>query len=571
MTNNSSPPNLDNPNDLLMRLFNQYKRNNRVIVSISVVGIILFLLVALAFPFRDKLFNRLYPKSQSQASACSGNLQVPDNRAGFVFTGGDLEQAISSLQTSLYDAYDFNLGPKKSFYILGKYAQNQSDPLGIRLLMENNLSNADFKGLRGQNPAGWSVLTSEDGTASVDIESENSINGGTSVKLSGNKSSLAQVSQVFKKGVLPGQFVVFGSFVKAAAQVDVKLLVQNSEAPYQEFGTADTSIIEPGKWTYIVGYGKVPEGVSGFQLTLQVKGTGKTAWYNGAEAAVVSPDQNQTIANLVLQRCGSVWMIDDAPGWEQNSSSPFMKPLSSDIYALIYSQFYTLIKNNDPSARILPGGLMGAPIIFDNKTGYSPQSFLDSFRASYKNFFASEPPIDALGIRYLANDQNRWSGSTDFVNYFTKLRDYMDKVPDWKGKPIWITRLGVSKNAPNSGVDFLQATTEFLIKNNLNIERWFWYDTCGINQQMAPLFVSNNKICSWPMKLTPLGQAYVTANATPTPSPSPIVTSAPLPTQTGSISTPSATLAPVPNPAPTQESTSSSKLQEGTASGGAAQ
>ncbi|MBI2338397.1 carbohydrate binding domain-containing protein [Candidatus Daviesbacteria bacterium] len=561
MLNNSSPPNLDNSSELLARLFNQYKRNNRVIISISVAGIIIFLLVALAFPFRDKIFNRLYPKPGSQASACSGNTQVPANRGGFVFTGGDLEQAVSSLQTSLYDAYDFNLGPKKSFYILGRYAQNQSDPLGMRLLMEDNLSNVDFKGLRGQNPAGWNVAAGEDGSATIDVESKNAAGGGTSLKLSSNKSNLSQVSQVFKKKVLQGQFVIFGGWVKTASQTDVNFSIQNSESPFGEFGVADTSKIEPNKWTYVTGYGKVPEGITNFHLVLQVKGVGKTAWYNGVEAAVVSPDQNQAIAKLVLQRCGSVWMIDDAPGWEQSSSSPFMKPLSSDAYALIYNAFYTLIKSSDPSAKVLPGGLMGAPVVFDGSSGYSPQSFLESFRASYKSFFDSEPPVDALGIRYLATDQNRWSGSEDFENYLTKLRGYMDKVVEWKDKPIWITRLGVSRNAPNGGVDFLQAATKFLVNNNLNIEKWFWYDTCGYNSQMAPLFESSNKICSWPMKLTALGQAYVTANATPTPAPTQSSTPTSLPNLAGSTSTPSASVAPTPI------STDSGKLQEGTPSG----
>lgn len=573
MMDNSSQPKLDDSYDLLTRLFKQYKRNNRVFVSISVAGMILFLLMALAFPFRNKIFERFYPKPKSQAAACSGDTQIPSNRAGFIFTGGDLGQAISGLRTSLYDAHDLNLGPRKSFFVIGRYAQNQADPLGLRLLAENNLGNIDFKGLRGQKPNGWDVLTDGDGNVSIDAGetvNENKSNIETSAKLANNNGNSTQISQVFKKEVSEGQIIIFGSWVKVADAADIKISVQNAQSPNQEFGSADTANIEQNKWNYVVGFGKVPAGVTNFQLVLKVTGKGKEAWFSSAVAAG-SSDQNQTVADLVLQRCGSAWMIDDAPGWEQNSSSPFMKPVSAEIYSLVYHQFYTLIKNIDPSARVLPGGLMGAPVVFDNKNGYSPKAFLDGFRTSYKNFFNSEPPIDALGIRYLAVDQNRWTGSTDFENYLTKLRDYMDQVSDWQGKPIWITRLGVAKNAPNEGVDFLKAATKYLVNNDLNIEKWFWYDTCGYNSQMSPLFLSSNKICSWPMKLSALGQAYVDANVTPTPTPVPSSAASPT-SQAVSTSTPSATLAPTVNPVSNPSivvptSSTSGKLQEGTPSG----
>lgn len=213
---------------------------------------------------------------------------------------------------------------------------------------------------------------------------------------------------------------------------------------------------------------------------------------------------------------------------------------------------------------------MGAPVVFDSKSGYSPKGFLDSFRSSYKNFFNSEPPVDALGIRYLATGQNRWQGAGDLENYLAKLRNYMDQVPDWKGKPIWISRLGVSKNAPSEGVDFVNAAGKFLVNNNLNIEKWFWYDTCGQSPELSPLFVSSNKICSWPMKLSALGEAYLLANATPTPIPTPSPTPTPAPTAASTPTTaPAATATPVPStPAPTNTSTSSATLENaGTSSG----
>lgn len=565
MVNDTNLPNPDNPEDPLVRLFNQYRRNTKLIISISVVGIVLFLIAALALPFRNKIFEAFYPKPKSQASACSGNVQFPANRGGFVFTGGDLEQAISSLKTSLYHTNDLSLGPKKTVFTIGKYTQNQADPLGLRLLMGNNLSNIDFKGLGGKMPVGWDLITDSDGAASVDVMPENVLSGGSSVKVANSKSSSdTQISQVFKKTVSENQLVVFGTWVKTAGKANVKISLQNSKSPNQEFGNVDVKDMESNNWTYLVGYGKVPVGVTNFQLVLKVSGSNQAAWFNSAAATVISSDQNQAISDLVLARCGSAWMVDDGPGWDQ-TSTPVQKPLSADIYALLYHQFYTLIKNTDPSAKVLPGGLMGAPIIFEGKSDYSPKVFLDNFRASYKSFFNSEPPIDALGIRYLAADKNRWMGSEDLENYLSKLRDYMNKVNDWKETPIWLTRLGVSKNAPNEGLDFMQAAIKFLVSNNLKIEKWFWYDTCGFNSQLSPLFVATDKVCSWPMKLTPLGEAYVALNTIPTPSPTP--TSTP---KASTTPTPTPVQTPIPN-SPAQISTSSATPGEGTPGGKVAQ
>jgi len=536
--------------DPVAKIFKQYKDSNKFIVPISVTGLLIFLIVALAFPFKDRIFDRLYPKPKTQAAVCSGGSRIPSQRSGFVFTGGDMGQAISSLNTPLYYTYDLSLGPQRSVYIIGKYIQNQADPLGLKLLMENNLSNADFRGLPGKAPSGWNVSTNQNGAAVVDRLLENTLSGGTSIKLTNN-----QVTQVFKKPVSAGQMVVFGSWVKTGSPANVKVSIQNAQAPNQDFGVADTKI-EPNSWTYVLGYGKVPPDVTNFQLALKVSGTGNTALFGSAATAVISTDQNQAITDLVLQRCGSAWMIDDGPGWEQTTSAPFMQPLSPNVYALLYHQFYTLIKSADPAAKVLPGGLVGAPLAFDSKNGYNPQTFLDSFRASYKNFFNSEPPIDALAIRYLATESDRWSGSGDLENYLSKLRSYMNQIADWKDKPIWISRLSVSTGAPNGGVDFVKTVMKYLLDNNLNIEKWFWYDTCGFNSQLAPLFVSKNRICSWPMKLTALGEAFALSSATPTPAA----------TQTA---TPSATVVPTPIPTPlpampTPVSTSSGILQNET-------
>ncbi|MDD2823350.1 MAG: hypothetical protein PHQ59_04710 [Candidatus Daviesbacteria bacterium] len=547
------------------RLFNQEKSNAKLAVSLFAVGLIVFLLVALLFSFKNSILERLFPKQKTQAAACTNHIEVPSNRGGFIFTGGDLEQAIATLGTSLYSTNDLNLGPKKSVFTIGKYTQNLGDPLGLRLLMENNLSNADFKGLPGQVPVGWTIADSA-GSVFIDVEevSKSTSSKGTSIKLTNNKDqSGTQISQAYKAPVKEGQFIIFGVWIKAPTSADAKVVIQNSQAPFNEFGAADLSNVKPNKWSYVMGYGKVPAGVSGFQLALTNIGKGSVVWYESASVVLLGDEQGQGLSDLVLSRCGAVWMVDDGMGFEQTYSEPFMNPVSLDIYALLYHQFYIKIKSIDPSAKVLPGGIMGSPVVFDAKNGYSPKRTLDTFRASYKTFFEVEPPIDILAVRYLATDQKQWSGSKDLENYLTNVRNYMDAVIGWKGVPIWISRLGVSKNAPNEGVDFAQAAMKYLTSNKLNVEKWFWTDTCGANPQLVGLFESNNKICYWPMKLNALGQAYLVANITPTPTTT--ATVAPTLTATSSAN---ATSSATPSPTSVVKTSTSSATIESTTSGG---
>lgn len=548
LTDSAKPQN--NPNN--QNPF-QYSNKVRLSVTLAVIGILLFMAVSLIFPFRDQIFERLFPKPKSQAALCTGTTPLSSEKNGFVYTGGDLGQAISALNTSLYYSYDNTLADKRSVYMIGKYTQNMADPLNLRLLMDNGLSNTDFKGLWGQIPTGWSSLAAgKSGIVAIETAQENILFGKTNLKIVNDKSpSGTQVFQVFKKDVAEGQFIIFGAWVRSNDPAGVSLVIQNSQAPFQEIASADNNF-KSNEWTFILDYGKVPADVSNFRLVMRVGGNGNKAWFEQPVAAIVNTSaKNQTLSDMVLQRCGSAWIIDNEPGWDQTYSSPVMKALPSDIYALIYQQFYTLIKNSDPDAVVLPGSLGGAPIPFDkNSTEYSPKLFLDNFRTSYKNFFGSEPPVDALGIGFVASDIDSWTDNKNLSNYMKAFRSYINSIPEWQNKPIWITKLGVGQGAPNEGVDFVKSALKFLENNNFNIAKWFWFDTCSLKSQVIPLFTSNNRICSWPMKLSSLGEAYHTIiqsmMLTSTPIPSTIPTNTVLsPTQAASAA---ATIAPTETP-----------------------
>lgn len=547
--------------DPLNKFWSRQRRNTRLIISLSVVGLVLFLSIAIIAPFKDRLFQTLYPKPKIRATSCTVGSLIPSARHGFIYTGGDLSQIIQSLQTPLYYTYDASLGPQKQIFLVGRYINNLADPLGLQILSGGSFVNSEFKGLWGQPPGGWNVLTSgRSGDATIETAEENTVAGGTSVKVSNQKSpSGTQVAQISKKAVSAKQYVVFGAWVKADNPGEVKILLQNSQAPYQEFGSL-LSQPEAKSWTYVYGLGQVPEGVNNFQLVLRAGGMNTTAWFDEAAAAVIDGTASQALTDLVLERCGSAWFVDHEMGWEQGYSDRLMKSLSPEAYALIYYQFYNGIKGVDPAAVVMNGGLAGAPTDFESPTGYSPKNFLDAWRSAYKKFFNNEPSVDALNMHYLAAERSFW-GAEDLAGYVEKLRSYIDQIPEWRGKPIWIGKLGVSYQAPKGGVDFMKSATDFLNTNNLNIAKWFWFDTCGYNSHLAPLFESNNKLCNWPMQLTALGQTYVSQMITPTPTSVPSPTPRP-PTLTPTLTltptvtaTPSATLAPTSTPTPAPTST----------------
>lgn len=531
--------------DFLKSSSQEEKKKIKWVAALSALGIMLFLAMTVILPFKDTLFNLLYPKKTSQAAYCEGSSAVSENRAGFVYSGGDLGQEIKALGSSLYYTPDLSLGLNKKVFLIGKYANNLAGPLGLNLLMGDNLSNIEFQGVVGGQPAGWKFLTAgRSGEAAIETARENILSGQTSLKLINYKSpSGTQLAQSFKRGVTEGDLVVFGSWVKTSNPSAVKILLQNDLSPFEEFGQTSTAI-KAGEWNYVLGYAKVPAGVTSIQLVLRVAGQESKAFFDQPAVIVIDAKPNPEITKLVLERCGSAWFVDDEPGTESVSGRLTMEVLTSDIYALIYHQFYQAIKAVDSNATVLPGGLAD-----------SPKVFLDSWRASYKKFFNSEPPLDAINLHYLANNSNRWTGTSDLENYLQEVYSYMKEIPQWVGKPIWISQLGVGREAPNSGADFATAALKFLENNRFNVTKWFWFDSCGFNSTLMPLFESRSKICTWPVKLTSVGQVFYSQIPTPTPAPTSVPVS---PTPQASVTSEevklpstasaSATLAPTPTP-----------------------
>jgi len=496
------------------------KKGTRLTIIVCVLGILLFLGTAILLPFKNRLFNLLYPKNPSMASYCDGRSHLSSEKRGFVYTGGDLNEQKQALNTALYYTHDASIASDKQIYMVGKYAVNYADPLGLNLLMSDNLSNTEFRGLGGQSPGGWTILTAgKSGSATIDTAKDNVLDNQTSVKITNHKSpSGTQINQSFKESVKEGDLVIFGTWVKTQTPDTVKFFLQENKDPYKEFGIISTPI-KAGKWNFIVGFGKVPSGVTNFQLVLRVTGQEQTAWFVRPVAVVINAKPNNKLSELVSKRCGSVWIIDNEPGADTKVSPYIMESISAEIYALVYHQLNQAIKEVDPAAYILPAGSTWTP------------SSLDAWRAAYKGFFNTEPPLDALNIHYLATDSSRWSNVSDLETYLGRLKTYTAAIPEWQDKPIWITQLGVSTQAPNEGRDFVDSAMNFLEKNNLNVAKWFWFDTCGYDPALSSLFESKNRICSWPAKLTLLGKNYSVSKTSSVSSLEPV-----------SISTPSVTI-----------------------------
>ncbi len=515
--------------DLLNTFSQDEKSRRRWTITLSALGVVLFLILAAVLPFKDTLFNLLYPKPASRAGVCPGSSQVPATRAGFVYNGGDLSQETEVLGTSLYYTRDLSLGPKKKIFLIGKYVGGGGGPLGLNTLMGDNLSNFEFQGAGGQPPAGWKFLTAgRSGEAVIETARLNVFSGQTSVKITNHKSPFGtQLAQSFKRQVAEGDLVIFGSWVKTLNPAGVKILLQNDASPFEDIGQISTAAVA-GQWNFVLGYAKIPPKVTSFQLVLRVASQESEAWFDAPVVAVIDAKANTQITKLVSERCGSAWFVGNEPGKESSSGSIVMAPVTAEIYALIYRQFYQAIKEIDPGALVLPGGFAGPPSSFDGQGGYSFKSFLDGWRTAYKNFFGDEPPLDAMNLHYFATNSNSWSDPSDLENYLQKVHSYMKEVPGWGGKPIWLSELGVASSAPNAGVDFAKSAVQFLAGNSLDIAKWFWFDTCGYNPGLAPLFESNNRICTWPVKPTLLGKIYRALMPTPTPTSTPIPLSSPI-------------------------------------------
>lgn len=130
--------------------------------------------------------------------------------------------------------------------------------------------------------------------------------------------------------------------------------------------------------------------------------------------------------------------------WNEENSNNFWKPNpDATAYANLLKASYKAIKESDPDAVVLVGGLSGDSVDKLGKKMADPRTFLKQlYEEGAKGSFdgvAYHPYIAGGGLPTKVSDYNGWS---KMANESTSIRSIMEANGD-ASKQIWITEFGV--------------------------------------------------------------------------------------------------------------------------------
>lgn len=126
-----------------------------------------------------------------------------------------------------------------------------------------------------------------------------------------------------------------------------------------------------------------PDGVAYVQLVVFPDGADDP--YDPAQVAV-KPNRT-AIAQIATAHPGSLWMIDNEP---DSLYEPYSKPIDPDVYAHAYHDFYTYIKELDPTALIANGGIV--------QPTPCRMEYLDIVWNTYQQTYGEPMPVDVWNI-----------------------------------------------------------------------------------------------------------------------------------------------------------------------------
>lgn len=145
-------------------------------------------------------------------------------------------------------------------------------------------------------------------------------------------------------------------------------------------------------------------------------------------------------AAQVAAQPGSYWTINDevnVPG--QGLTDP-------DEYAVRFRAYKQALQAADPTAKLVAPNILnweetcrGCPGITQGK------AWVDQFRQAYLNRYREEPPVDVWAIHPYAVD---WTNlpmvdAAHVKRELAAFRGYLDAIDGQRGKPIWVTELGL--------------------------------------------------------------------------------------------------------------------------------
>lgn len=207
------------------------------------------------------------------------------------------------------------------------------------------------------------------------------------------------------------------------------------------------------------------------------------------------------IASLIITGgyTGQVWEIGNEPNWY-----PYIYP---GLYAYQYQLYYDHIKSLDPTARIMPGGIVPMGTMTFCFGHEWVEEWLDAF-------LAHDPAIDVWGLHPYATTFTPQASISEIEWFRAELdeRGYGET-------PIWLTEFGWGNWSPHDPADIAQYAAGMghwlnWHHGEQNIERWFWWGVLAGGQGMGSGGLFSAAPYSYET-MTVVGSAYFTARNEP--------------------------------------------------------
>lgn len=151
------------------------------------------------------------------------------------------------------------------------------------------------------------------------------------------------------------------------------------------------------------------------------------------------PTDNEILASAKA-RPGSYWIIGNEP------NVPGQDEVSPAKYAEEFQRIRATIKEADSSAKIVAPEVLNFNTTCVGCSGFtSGRQWLEEFRASYKEKYGQEPPIDVWSIHSYDLDWTRMP-MLDYesqVRELTAFRRYLDSIPGNRDRGFWLTEFAV--------------------------------------------------------------------------------------------------------------------------------
>ncbi len=245
----------------------------------------------------------------------------------------------------------------------------------------------------------------------------------------------------------------------------------------------------------------------------------------------VKPNRS-TIAQIAAAHPGSLWLVGNEPDSIYQGD-----PILPEVYAIVYHDLYTYLKEIDPTALVANGGIVQPTpcrleyldIVLDTYLSTFGESMpvdvwnIHAFvlREVYGSWGASTPPgVDpSCGIDYGMNDAD---DIDIFWDNIRAMRAWM-KERGYQDRPLVISEYGIlwptDYGFPASRVShFMTQTFDLFLyetdadigypaDDNRLVQTWAWYSLSDDRQYNGYLFYSGSKTIS------PMGETYAAYTA----------------------------------------------------------